>query len=76
MPGLELDVKRLFEFFRKDTLASVRLYRDKIVRGGLEGQWVLEDMKSHTDEQLRKAAEALLTHYEILQIEPATDETS
>jgi len=75
VPDLEPDVKLLFEFFRKDTLASVRLYRDKIVRGGLEGRWVLEDMKNHTDDKLRKAAETLLTHYGNLRIQPEKDET-
>jgi hypothetical protein len=75
VPGLEPDVRLLFEFSRKDTLASVRLYRDKIVRGGLEGQWVLEDMRNHTDEKLRKAAGRLLTHYGNLGIQPAKDET-
>jgi len=75
VPGMEPDVKLLFEFFRRDTLASVRLYRDKIVRGGLEGQWVLEDMKNHTDEKLRKAAGTLLTHYGNLGIQPPKDET-
>ena len=68
-------MKLLFEFFRRDTLASVRLYRDKIVRGGLEGQWVLEDMKNHMDEKLRRAAGTLLTHYGNLGIQPAKDET-
>ena len=76
VPGLEPDVKLLFEFFRKDTLASVRLYRDKVVRGGLEGRWVLEDMKNHTDEELRKAAGSLLTHYGNLRIQPEMDGTS
>ena len=75
VPGLEPDVELLFEFFRKDMLASVRLYRDKIVRGGLEGRWVLEDMKNHTDDKLRKAAETLLTHYGNLRIQPEKDET-
>lgn len=76
VPDLEPDVKRLFEFFRKDTLALVRLYRDKIVRGGLEGRWVLEDMKNHPDEKLRKAAGTLLTHYGNLRIHSEKDEAS
>lgn len=63
VPGLEPDVQLLFDFFRKDTLASIRLYRDKIVHGGLEGQWVLEDMQKHPDEKLQKAAATLLSHY-------------
>ncbi len=75
VPGLESDVKLLFDFFREDMLASIRLYRDKIVRGGLEGRWVLEDMKNHTDGKLRKAAGMLLTHYGNLRTQLEKDET-
>ena len=63
VPALEPDVQLLFDFFRKDTLASIRLYRDKIVHGGLEGQWVLEDMQNHPDEKLQRVAASLLSHY-------------
>jgi len=60
---LEPHVRLLFDFFRKDTLAWMRLYRDKIIRGGLEGRWVLEDIKNHPDEKLRKAAAVVLSNY-------------
>jgi len=65
--GLEKHVKLLFAFFRKDTLALIRLHRVKVVSGGREGRWVLEDMKTHSDANLRKAAAALLENYGKLQ---------
>jgi hypothetical protein len=67
VPGLESHVKRLFNFFRNDNLAIIRLYRDKVVRGGLEGRWVLEDMQNRSDPELRQAAITLLKHYEEIQ---------
>jgi len=70
---LEPHVRLLFNFFRKDTLAWMRLYRDKIIRGGLEGRWVLEDMKNHPDEKLRKAAAVVLRNYGKLQVHPKED---
>jgi len=66
IPGLEKNVNLLFHFFRRDTLALIRLYRDKVVRLGLEGRWVLEDMRNHPDEKLRQAATALLKEYDKL----------
>jgi hypothetical protein len=67
VPGLESHVKRLFSFFRSDKLAIIRLYHDKIIRGGLEGRWVLEGLKNHPDPELRQAAATLLKHYEKIQ---------
>lgn len=75
VPGLEPQARMLFDFFRKDTLALIRLYRDKVVRGGLEGQWVLEDMKNHPDEKLREAAAAVLSNYGELQVQAQEDQT-
>jgi len=66
VPGLEKDVKLLFQFFRRNTLSLIRLYRDKVVHLGLEGRWVLEDMKNHPDEKLRQATTALLEEYDNL----------
>ena len=68
VPGLEKHVKLLFQFFRRDTLALIRLYRDKVVRLGLEGRWVLEGMKNHPEEKLRQAAAALLKEYDKLKV--------
>ncbi len=65
-PGLESHVKMLFQFFRRDTLALIRLYRDKVMRLGLEGRWVLEDMGNHPDEGLRQAAMLMLKEYDKL----------
>jgi len=62
VPGLESEAKLLFQFFRRDTLALIRLYRDKVIHLGIEGRWVLEGMKNHPDEKLRKAATALLSN--------------
>lgn len=64
VPGLEPDVKLLFQFFRRDTLARMRLYRDKVLRLGLEGRWVLEGMKNQPDEKLSRASVALLNVYD------------
>jgi len=66
LPGLEQHLKLLFHFFRRDTLALIRLYRDKVIHLGLEGRWVLEDMKNHQDEKLRQAAIAVLKEYDNL----------
>ena len=74
-PDLEPQMKMLFDFFRRDILASIRLYRDKIIRGGLEGQWVLEDMKNHPDKKLREAAAAVLKDYGKLQVQRQEDGT-
>lgn len=68
--GLERHVKLLFDFFRRDTLALIRLHRDKVVGVGLEGRWVLQDMKNHPDEKLQRAAAALLRNYGRLQPRP------
>lgn len=70
VPDLETHMKLLFDFFREDTLALIRLYRDKIISGGLEGKWVLEDMKNHPDKKLRKAAAAVLKNYGRLKVQP------
>ena len=67
VPGLERDAKLLFGFFRTNTLALMRLYRSKVIGLGLEGRWVLEDMKNHSDEKLRDAATSLLRNYDKLQ---------
>lgn len=75
VPDLEPHMRVLFDFFRKDMLASIRLYRDKIVSGGLEGQWVLEDMKNHPDKKLREAAAAILQNYGKLQVQRQEDGT-
>lgn len=79
VPGLEDQVKRLFSFFRSDKLAIIRLYHDKVIRGGLEGRWVLEGLKNHPDPELRQAATTLLKHYEEIQssiehTEPSAEE--
>ena len=66
IPGLEKKVNLLFHFFRRDTLALIRLYRDKVIHLGIEGRWVLTDMKNHPDEKLRQAALALLKEYDKL----------
>lgn len=67
IPELESDAKSLFQFFRRDTLALIRLYRDKVIHLGVEGRWVLEGMGNHRDEKLRQAATALLNNYSKLQ---------
>ena len=59
-------VKLLFHFFRRDNLAIIRLYRDKVIRLGIEGRWVLEGMKKHPDEKVRQAATAMLKNYDKL----------
>lgn len=66
VPGLEPQVKVLFDFFRRDTVALIRLYRDKIIRSGVEGRWVLESLKKHPDAPLRQAAMVLLREYDKL----------
>jgi hypothetical protein len=66
-PGLEEEVRLLFRFFRRDSLAAIRLYRDKVIHLGLEGRWVLEDMRNHPDKKLQQAAAALLKAYDNLQ---------
>jgi len=63
IPGIESKVKLLFSFFRKDRLAIIRLYRDKVIRGGIEGRWILEDMKKHPEPKVREAATTLLKYY-------------
>ena len=68
IPGLEGHTKLLFQFFRHDTLAIMRLYRYKVTHLGIEGRWVLEGMKNHHDEKLRQAATALLNNYDTLQL--------
>lgn len=75
VPDLEPHMRVLFDFFRKDMLASIRLYRDKIVSGGMEGKWVLEDMKNHPDKKLREAAAAILQNYGKLQVQRQEDGT-
>jgi hypothetical protein len=75
VPGLEPHMRLLLDFFRKDMLASIRLYRDKIIRGGLEGQWVLEDMKNHPNKKLREAAAAVLKDYGKLKVQRQEDGT-
>ena len=68
VPGLERHVMLLFRFCRRDALALMRLYRDKIVHLGLEGRWVLESMVNYPDEGLRRAAAALLREYDNLKV--------
>ncbi len=63
IPRLGEDVKLLFRFFRRDDLALMRLYREKVLRLGVEGRWVLEDMQTHPDARLRQAAAGLLKDY-------------
>jgi len=67
VPGLESDAWVLFQFFRRDTLALIRLYRDKVIHLGMEGRWALEGMKNHPDEKIQQAATALLNNYDKLQ---------
>ena len=64
--GLERNVNLLFYFFHRDTLALIRLYCDKVIHLGIEGRWVLADMKNHPDGKLRQAATALLKEYDKL----------
>lgn len=66
VPGLEGHARALFHFFRTDTLATIRLYRMKVLRLGLEGRWVLGDMTRRPEPKLRKAAAALLAAYDRL----------
>jgi hypothetical protein len=66
VPGLDAHAKLLFDWSRGDTLARIRLYRDKITRSGLEGRWVLEGLGRHHDEPVRRAAAALLQAYDRL----------
>ena len=63
IPGMESQVKRLFDFFRRDDLAIIRAYRAKVIRGGTEGRWVLEDVQKHPDARLSRAAASLLSSY-------------
>ena len=63
VPGLEDEVARLFRFFRRDPLALIRLYRDKVIGLGTEGRWVLEGLQKHSDPRLSEAAERVLAHY-------------
>jgi len=63
VPGLEADAKRLFAFLRTDTLALIRLYRDKIIERGTEGRWVLESLERHPDAAVAQAAKTILAHY-------------
>ena len=63
LPGAQKHARILFSFFRKDTLALIRLYRDKVIRLGVEGRWVLESMADHPNFELRRAATALLKEY-------------
>jgi hypothetical protein len=66
VPGLDDQVRQLFAFFRTNDLATIRAYRAKVIRGGLEGRWVLEGMRKHRDARLQRAAAALLKHYDTL----------
>ncbi len=61
--GLEIHLDRLVAFFRRDDLARIRCYRDKVIAGGREGNRVLIGMRRHSDVDLRAAAGALLEHY-------------
>ena len=70
VPGLEPHVKLLFDFFRRDTVALIRLHRDKVIRSGLEGRWVLEGLKEHRDARIRQAATVLLREYHKLGSRP------
>ncbi|MBM4039627.1 MAG: hypothetical protein FJ290_14055 [Planctomycetes bacterium] len=63
VPGLEAEAKRLFAFFRTDTLALIRLYHDKLIERGTEGRWVLESLERHPDGAVARAAKAMLAHY-------------
>jgi len=67
VPKLEVKVKVLFDFFRRDTLARIRLHRMKLVGLGTEGRWVLEDLRKHPDAKTRDAAAAVLSAYPRLQ---------
>lgn len=66
VPELEDYVRLLFQFFRKDTLALIRLHRYRVIRLELEGRWVLENMRNHPDEKLRQATALMLKDYEKL----------
>jgi len=74
MPGLEPHARWLFDFLRGDTLALIRVHRSKVVNGGLEGRWVLEDLAGHPDTTAARAAVALLLHYE--ELAPSSPETA
>jgi HEAT repeat protein len=60
LPGLEDHLKVLVKFCRRSDLARMRLYRMKVIDGGRQGRWVLEDLTKHPDAKLRDAASALL----------------
>jgi hypothetical protein len=66
VPRLEPHVKLLFDFFRRDAVALMRLYREKTIRSGLEGRWVLDSLKKHPDARVRRAATVLLREYDKL----------
>jgi len=66
--GLESQTEALFLFFRRDTLAFIRLYRDKVIHLGAEGRWTLEGMRNHPDEGLQQAAMSLLEEYDRLKL--------
>jgi hypothetical protein len=65
--GAEAAADALFGFFRRDTLARLRLYRMKLVALGTEGRWVLEDLRRHPDGKVRDAAKKLLATWPRLQ---------
>jgi hypothetical protein len=67
VPGVEAAADVLFDFFRRDTLACIRLYRMKLVALGTEGRWVLEDLRRHPDAKVRDAAKTLLAAWPRLQ---------
>ena len=73
VPGLEQDLKVLLSFFRKDTLAHVRLYRMKVIGLGLEGRWVLQDLTRHPDGKIQRAATAVLRAYDGLRHRTGTE---
>jgi HEAT repeat protein len=66
VPGLEHYARSLFDFFRRDTLAVMRLYRMKVIALGREGRWVLEGMRKHHRRELSAAAAAVLGQYDRL----------
>jgi hypothetical protein len=67
LPGLEDHMKVFFDFCRRSDLARMRLYRMKVIDGGRQGRWVLEDLSKHRDAKLRDAAGALLKSWDVLE---------
>jgi len=65
-PGLDRETAAMFAFCRRDPLARLRLYEDKVIRHTPEGKATLATLAGHSDPAVAQGARALLEKWDEL----------